>query len=206
MKHRISISKENSKTVKPITSPYGDVDRWDMLWLGHCGGRFPRADDRHVPLGRVPMYNDETVPPPKHLAVEEGDWAGIQSYPAYTRVVSRAWQNTCSLAFAITQGGAQRILYELSLKKMSGTTDMMYRSLCHGSEGRPVDTCLTVTPELFASHRPIGDTASFSDINDNAGGYNDHAHTRNIRWSTRMNMRKLIDGATSYIDQFGESD
>lgn len=32
-------------TSEPSTSPYGDIDRWDLFWLGHCGTRFPRASD-----------------------------------------------------------------------------------------------------------------------------------------------------------------
>ena len=32
---------EFSKVCEANTSPYGDVDRWDLLWLGHCGGHFP---------------------------------------------------------------------------------------------------------------------------------------------------------------------
>ena len=200
------IRKEVSS--EPSTSPYGDIDRWDILWLGHCGSRFPRASDRNVPLGRAVIYDDETVPEPQHVKMQFGDSELIEGYPAHTRVVSRAWMNTCTMGYGISLLGARRLLYELSVNKMTGTTDMMLRSVCHGSEERPVHTCLTVQPQLFQHHRPIGLKSSFSDISDHGSDYNEKAFTRNVRWSTRVNFRKLLDGLTDYIDLFkdGEAD
>ncbi len=193
---------------EPSTSPYGDINRWDVLWLGHCGSRFPRASDRNVPLGRAVIYDDETVPEPQHVKMQFGDSELIEGYPAHTRVVSRAWMNTCTMGYGISLLGARRLLYELSVNKMTGSTDMMLRSVCHGSEGRPVHTCLTVQPQLFQHHRPIGLKSSFSDISDHGSDYNEKAFTRNVRWSTRVNFRKLVDGSTDYIDLFkdGEAD
>ena len=193
-------------TGEPSTSPYGDIDRWDILWLGHCGGRFPRASDQNVPLGRAVIHDDETVPEPQHINMQFGDSELVQTYPAHTRVVSRAWMNTCTMGYGISLPGARRVLYELSVNKMSGTTDMMLRSLCHGSEERPVHTCLTVQPQLFQHHRPVGNMSSYSDISDHGNEYNGKAFTRNVRWSTRMNFRKLVDGSTDYIDLFKDGD
>ena len=135
-----------------------------------------------------------------------GDSELVQNYPAHTRVVSRAWQNTCTMAYAISLPGARRLLYELSVNKMTGPTDMMFRSVCHGSEGRPIQTCLTVQPQLFQHHRPVGDKSSFSDISDHGADYNEQAFTRNVRWSTRVNFRKLVDGMTDYIDLFKDGE
>ena len=125
-------------TAEPSTSPYGDIDRWDLFWLGHCGTRFPRASDQNVPLGRAVIREDETVPEKQHVEMQFGDSELVQTYPAHTRVVSRAWQNTCTMGYAISLPGARRLLYELSVYKMTGSTDMMFRSLCHGLEDRPV--------------------------------------------------------------------
>ena len=117
--------------------------------------------------------------------------------------------NTCTIGYAISLPGARRLLYELSVNKMTGPTDLMFRSVCHGSEERPVQTCLTVQPQLFQHHRPVGNKSSFSDISNHGTDYNEQAFTRNVRWSTRVNFRKLVDGSTDYIDQFkdgGEAD
>lgn len=185
----------------PTTSPYGDIDRWDLLWLGHCGMRFPRASDIDIPLGRAVILNDTTVPEPQHVHMQFGNDELIQEYPEHTRVISRARANTCTLGYALSRPGARKLLWEGGLHKMTGTTDMMLRSICDGEWGRKSRTCLSVQPQIFQHHRPKGSTLGFSDINPSEGK-NDRAFTRNIRWSTRMNLAKLVDGSTDYEDQF----
>lgn len=189
-------------TSDPVDSPYGDISRWDLLWLGHCGCRFPRASDVNVPLGRAVIPDDETVPEHQHLDMEYGNDELLRQYPAHTRVVSRARVNTCSLAYGISQPGARRFLYELGIHKMSDTNDMMFRYVCDGVDDRQLATCLTVQPQLFQHHRPVGPKSGFSDISDHGDGFNDQAFTRNVRWSVRLNFPKLISGATDYIDLF----
>ncbi|OJD29341.1 glycosyltransferase family 25 protein [Diplodia corticola] len=198
---------DTAATAQPTTSPYGDIDRWDMLWLGHCGTRFPRLSDSNAPLGRAIIRDDETVPEKQHIHMQFGNDELVQQYPAHTRAVSRARMNTCTLGYALSQPGARRLLYELGIRKMTGTMDMMFRSLCDGVDGRPISTCFTVQPQLFQHHRPVGEKASFSDISDHGTEFNDRAFTRNIRWSTKLNFPKLVYGETDYIDLFkdGES-
>lgn len=110
--------------------------------------------------------------------------------------------NTCTVGYALSLPGARRLLYELAIHKMSSTTDMMFRSVCDGVDGRPLFTCLTVQPQLFQHHRPVGAKSTFSDISDHGKDYNDRAFSRNIRWSVRVNFPKLVDGKTDYIDLF----
>jgi hypothetical protein len=83
---------------------------------------------------------------------------------------------------------------------------MMLRSVCDGVDGRPIRTCLTVQPQLFQHHRPVGAKSTFSDISDHGSEYNDRAFTKNIRWSTRVNFPKLVDGDVDYIDLFKDGD
>ena len=130
----------------------------------------------------------------------------INEYPAHTRVVSRARMNTCTLGYALSLPGARRLLYELAVHKMTGTTDMMLRSVCDGVDDRPIRTCLTVQPQLFQQHRPVGPKWTFSDISDHGSDYNDRAFTQNIRWSVRLNFPKLVDGQTDYIDLFKDGE
>ncbi|KAK7544540.1 uncharacterized protein J3D65DRAFT_581827 [Phyllosticta citribraziliensis] len=193
-------------TAEPSTSPYGDIDRWDLFWLGHCGTRFPRATDINAPLGRAVLQDDETVPEKQHVKMQFGNDELIQEYPAHTRVVSRARMNTCTLGYGISLPGARRLLYELGVRKMTGTTDMMFRSLCDGVDERRIRTCLTVQPQLFQHHRPVGSKSTFSDISDHGSDYNEQAFSRNIRWSTRLNLGKLVDGETDYIDLFKDGE
>jgi len=197
---------DNEVTTKPTTSPYGDLANWDILWLGHCGCRFPRAIDGNTPIGRAVIFDDETVPEQQHIEMQFGDNQLVEQYPAHTRVVSRARVNTCTLGYALSLPGAQRLLYELGVRRMSDNTDMMFRALCDGVDDRPLFTCLTVQPELFQHHRPVGPKASFSDISDHGEGMNEKAFTRNIRWSTRGNLDKLVNGKKDFVDLFRDGE
>lgn len=193
-------------TSEPQDSPYGDIGRWDLLWLGHCGCRFPITSDGNAPLGRVFIPNDTTVPEHRHLNMEFGNNDLLTQYPAHTRVVSRARVNTCSLAYGVSQPGARKFLYELGVHKMSDGNDIMMRYVCDGVQGRQLATCLTVQPQLFQHHRPVGPRSGFSNIADLGDGYNEQAATENIRWSTRLNFPKLVNGQTDYIDPYPDSD
>lgn len=203
----LNLEVETDQASVPVTSPYGDLDRWDMLWLGHCGTRFPRASDKNAPLGRAVIRNDSTVPEPQHVSMQFGTDELINEYPPHTRVVSRARMNTCTLGYALSLPGARKLLYELGVHKMTGTTDLMLRSVCDGADGRKISTCLTVQPQLFQHHRPVGSKSTFSDISDHGNDYNEQAFTRNVRWSVRVNFPVLAYGGTNYVDLFkdGES-
>lgn len=197
---------EHHNVSSPSDSPYGDLNRWDLLWLGHCGCRFPLASDGNAPLGRVVITNDTTVPEQQHLNMELGTNDLLNQYPPHTRVVSRARVNSCSLAYAVSQPGARRILYELAVHKLSNANDIMLRFVCDGVDGRRLATCLTVQPQLFQHHRPRGPRAGFSDINDSDDGYNEKATTANIRWSVRSNFPKLVEGETDYYDSYPDAE
>lgn len=114
--------------------------------------------------------------------------------------------NTCTLGYGLSLPGARRLLYELGIHKMTGTTDMMFRSVCDGVDGRPIRTCLTVQPQLFQHHRPVGVRSTFSDISVHGPELNERAYTKNIRWSTRLNFPRLVDGRTDYIDLFKDGE
>ena len=191
---------------KPKDSPYGDTNRWDVLWMGHCGCRFPQSSDINAPLARIVLPNDTTVPSKAHLDMEFGNNELLTQYPAHTRVVSRARVNTCSLAYAVSQSGARRLLYELAVHEMSDPMDLMLRYVCDGVRGRQMGTCFTVQPQLFQHHRPVGPRARFSDISDHGDGYNDRAVTTNIRWSSRLNLPRLVEGRIDYIDSYDDDE
>nr|POF13041.1 dexh-box atp-dependent rna helicase dexh13 [Quercus suber] len=193
-------------TSEPTTSPYGDLDRWDLLWLGHCGTIFPGNDDKDIPLGRAVISDDETVPERQHIGIQFGDTDRFRNeYPDHTRVVSRARYSTCVLGYAMSQQGARRLLYELGLHKTSGPFDLALRQLCDG-DGRDRMTCLAVQPELFNHHRPVGHKSGFSDISDHPDEYNSVVFSRNIRWATKVNLPKLVKGDTNYIDLYKDGD
>ena len=203
-------------TSGPVTlsksSPYGDLDRWDILWLGHCGARWPESKAQpEVPLGRVAIHDDETVPQTQFQEFEEGDHDLLPTYPNHTRIIGHPRGNTCTFAYAITLSAARESLYELGMRTVTGAFDQMLPDMCVGANGRKRRTCLTVQPQYFHHHRPIGPESAWSDIADYSldktdSGYHNRASTRNIRWSTKVNFPKLINGETDYIDQFPDVD
>lgn len=185
-----------------ITSPYGDLDRWDLLWLGHCGTRFARASDLTVPLGRVILPNDPSVPEAQHLNMQFGNSELMDDYPPHTRIVHRPWQAVCSTAYAISQRGARRMLYEAGIKSMIDPVDIMYQYVCNGIGNRTTASCVAPLPQLFQQHRPKGSTSTHSDIEHKGDSYNVQSFTRNIRWSTRLNFEQLLKGSNDYVDLF----
>lgn len=69
--------------------------------------------------------------------------------------------------------------------------DNMLRNHCEGVNGRTRGNCLTVQPALFDHHRP-GYVSSHSDIANHEQGVVEKPSMDGIRWSTRVNLWKLI--------------
>jgi hypothetical protein len=138
---------------KPTTSPYGDLNRWDVLWMGHCGSQFPAQQEDHgnAPLTRIVISDDETVPPPLRLDPGWGRDEYIVGYPPYTRIVSRTRSSVCTLGCAIPQQGARKFLYEISLKNLTTSYHLALRKVCDGVDGRPLAMCLVVQPPMISS-------------------------------------------------------
>lgn len=194
-------------TVPPTTSPYGDD--WDVLWLGHCGTEFPNSHlqsratlSRNLPRGRVFHARDYTVPENDYLSFMSDEDDPRKTYPPHTRVTHHVMGSICSLAYAVSQRGARRLLYEFGVRKFDAPFDVMLRDACEGVNDRPRGTCLTVQPQLFNCHRPAGHTSFYSDISIHEERVAEVPVTPMIRWSARMNIPRLIDGRTDYYDQW----
>jgi len=188
--------------IEPTSSPYGDT--WDVLWLGHCGTIFPAEPEQpQIPRGRA-VFNDPTVPAPQHIKFRFGSTELVDKYPPHTRVVSHTMDTVCSLAYAVSQRGARKILYELGVKQLTGSFDLSLRDVCDGKRGSRLN-CLTAQPQYFQHHRPYGQRSTFSDINAGKDEINEVPFTRNIRWSVRMNLEKLVNGVSDLDDQFPDA-
>lgn len=175
-------------------SPYGDG--WDLLWLGHCG--------MHMPGRGIVLHNDDpTVPEHRHLrSFIPNEITPLASYPQHTRATFRGTSEaTCSLAYAVTQSAAQRILYDIGVDKLSESYDLMLKGWC----AQPKSVCLSVLPQLFDHHRRAGAADVDSDISDPHQEPRTDPYTNNIRWSVQMNMKHLLRGDDRFDDQYPDA-
>jgi len=190
-------------TEQPKVSPYGDD--WNLLWLGHCGMQFPPTGNKLLPMGRVIHTNDETVPEKRHLFSLIKPFTLIKRYPEHTRAVHHAKEGVCSLGYAVSQKGAQRLLQEVGLRDVTDAFDILLRFFCEGKKGRRYHDCLTVQPSLFQHHRPVGLISASSDIGSHGVGFREVPRTDMIRWSVRLNADVLMDGGTGFVDQYPDA-
>ena len=187
------------RIIPPTDSPYGD--NWDLLWLGHCGMQFP-GEQNAIPKGRIILPDDATVPEKRYLYSLANPFTLVDTYPEHTRAVHHVQEGVCSLAYAVSQQGARRMLQEIALKDVSDGFDILLRFFCEGTKGRRRHICLTSQPGLFHHHRPAGPDSAQSDIGDHGGGWRDQAITDMVRWSTRLNADVLMDGGNVFHDAF----
>ncbi|KAI0195720.1 hypothetical protein EV127DRAFT_499616 [Xylaria flabelliformis] len=220
-------------------SPYGDD--WDILWLGHCGADLPTT--RREPLSSrrnhfsppltISIPDDATVPAPKHLKPHPfalHDKLG-EVYPPHTRIVHAVDGNVCSLAYAVSQTGARKLLRRFRRKGFVDQWDLMLRDYCMGEyeegggeedesggevgedegekndDGPPV--CLTVQPPLI-SHHYAGEEggASVSNIRGQGGGLaRGKKGTPYVRLSVQENLSRLVAGVPMYelVDQLPDA-
>ncbi|MCJ1398765.1 hypothetical protein MMC11_001966, partial [Xylographa trunciseda] len=185
-------------TQMPGISPYGDD--WDLLWLGHCGMQLPSR-------GLAIHQNDESVPETQYLrSWDINESTPLAIYPPHTRVVMRQAQTpVCSLVYAVSQRGARKLLYSLSLQKLDSPYDVMLRAWCEGLDGNEANVCPGVLPQLFDHYRRAGSKTIDSDISEPNQEIRAKAETLNIRWSVRLNMEKLLSGNATFDDQFPDT-
>jgi hypothetical protein len=192
-------------TTPPTTSPYGDS--WDVLWIGHCGMHFPFERSPHVPKARVIRENDVTVAPKKSLWTFNIPFTLKEKYPPHTRAYHHVQEGVCTLGYAVSQKGAQKLLYEVGLKGVTAAFDLLLRWYCEGEKGRGAGRqCLTTQPGLFQHHRPAGLASAMSDIGNHGDGWRENAMTDMVRWSVRLNADVLLDGGTEFRDQFPDEE
>jgi hypothetical protein len=209
LKHQLEYVAQGVRSLFPTgsnpTSPYGD--NWDVLWLGHCGEPFPETleENRGKPAhDKFVIKNDATVPPFGKITGLV-DW---KAYPEFTRWVHRSAGPMCSFAYALSQAGARKVLFDLSVDRLNGAFDNALAQLCRNgvsSLGDPsglFTNCASVTPPVFFHHKAKGFINRDSDIQNVAdGNIREKGTTENIVWSARNNIRNMMMG-TEMESQF----
>lgn len=205
-----SVSSSNGHS----SSPYGDPSSWDVLWLGHCGVEFPRPPQATKPsIENIVLTNpnDHTVPAPQHLRAHPfGPLDALStSHPPHTRVYHRASGGAvCTVAYAVSQRGARRLLHEFGVRRWTRIWDVELGDWCAGSgkelgtaTRRDQRTCVTVQPPIFAHHHPRGGESNIGGL---AGGFARNVETKYVRKSVRMNLEALMRGGgeEEVVDQW----
>ncbi|CAO2655949.1 Nn.00g047520.m01.CDS01 [Neocucurbitaria sp. VM-36] len=130
---------------------------WDVLWLGHCGTSVPplpalSSSSPSIFGARLMLLDDPTVPKPINLRPSHtAPLDSISSiYPPHTRIYHRTQGTLCTLAYAVTQRGARKILYEHGLRNLDKGYDFALSEWCDGLTKnmgeRPL--CLTSSPPI----------------------------------------------------------
>lgn len=199
------VTRDSSRMPK---SPYGEG--WDILWIGHCGEPFPETLHENVALkpeakakmsAKYIIKNDQTVPPVSRVS-QLVDWS---RYQAHTRVIHRTGAPTCSFAYAVTQQGARKLLYALSVNGLHMAFDDSLAELCRdsiGSMGRGLEgrglglRCVSVNPTIMFHHRAKGPVSGDSDVQSfgKDGSIRDKGTTESIQWSMRLNLENILMG------------
>ncbi|CAJ2503273.1 Uu.00g106670.m01.CDS01 [Anthostomella pinea] len=173
-------------TLHPDPSPYGQD--WDLLWIGACLTRFNREQSEP----KVLLRNDPTVAPRHRLG--QNDTFAWDEYPEHSRIVYVPDHDTiCSFAYALSREGARKALLYLGVEDQPTVFDFHMSDLCRD---KPLGIrCISLVPGLFMHHRPRGRVSHDSDILEfDPEEVREVGTTENILYSTRLNLRNLIEG------------
>ena len=181
-------------------SPYGDS--WDLLWLGTCMDEPGPKGESNPEL--YPILNDMTVPSKRGLHMNrEHDEQLLANFPEYTRLVHRPGSPICTYAYAVSYKGAQKLLYALSVKELRGNFDNALSWWC--TDRQVVSpNCISVTPPYFYQHKSQTLVGGKNSDNGMWDPVEEKASTLSIRWSTRLNVERLLEGRTDFIDSYAE--
>ncbi|KAE8391584.1 hypothetical protein BDV23DRAFT_152979 [Aspergillus alliaceus] len=165
---------------RPKHSPYGDT--WDLLWIGHCGITF-RAGPIHVTTDDITVVPVSELPPywrDPPVGADNG-----------TRLVARAEEGVCSLGYAVTYLGAQKILSALSLTPEGDGAqfDVAMSRYCQKGWLR----CIAPFPSLIGAWKAAGPKARGSDIHNDDGWIEKETPVGSI-YSTMYNAGRLLTG------------
>lgn len=191
----------NTSEPESPRSPYGDD--WDMLWLGHCGTWVLPADNQRFFV--IPQ--DPTVEPPQFRVnnVDQPNMTHWESGPNgdnQTRIIFNSEGAVCTTGYALSQRGARKALYHLSMVPYNSAVDWGLAGLCKNEE---YDfTCVSVFPQIFGVSRPTAHTSKWSDIGygNEADRVVEEANSQHLVYSTRLNMKNLLQGKTVFDTQY----
>jgi hypothetical protein len=180
-------------------SPYGSD--WDILWLGHCGIECNPSEPSYL------TPNDPTIPPPHHFLPYWRD-EPPQHRANTSRLTCTITDGVCSLLYAVSLRGAQRVLSALSVNPSHLAADIDTGAQFDVSLGRLCGSgylkCFAPYPALTGGYRPAEAKGKGSDINGEEGevgrpfgGDVEGAFSHGVLYSTLLNVERLLRGETT---------
>ncbi|KAL4961704.1 uncharacterized protein BDV14DRAFT_210965 [Aspergillus stella-maris] len=184
------------------TSPYGDD--WDVLWLRHCG-----IDCKNEqPYFLTP--NDPTIVPPAHFLPYWRDIPPLER-PDDARLTCEISDGTCSIVYAVSLRGAQRLLAALSVAPagiaekvdIGAQFDVSFGRLCGSGYLR----CFALYPSLTGGYKAAGSAGKGSDINapeteddgEKGKGAVEPAFSHGVMYSTMLNIQRILAGQETVL-------
>ncbi|RAL06697.1 uncharacterized protein BO97DRAFT_409488 [Aspergillus homomorphus CBS 101889] len=155
-----------------VESPYGD--RWDLLWLGHCGMKC--ATDSTILL----TPHDITAVPSRYLDFYQREPpAGVKNQ---MRLACQVEEVVGSLAYAITFEGAQKLHAALSVViAKEENLDVVVSRLCRAGTLK----CFSSYPSLLGGRNPGHKLAQ---NNPKDADFNEECSPGGIMFSTLTNL------------------
>ncbi|KAI5797815.1 hypothetical protein EDC01DRAFT_613756 [Geopyxis carbonaria] len=165
---------------------------WDILMVGQClhgTDQAPAAPRAQVyPDAAAPRRNQTSPYWRKQVDAYSGTWMPAAGG---VRVLARAYEPVCTMGYAVTRAGAQRLLYHLGYTGLSGAVDLaLARKLKSG-----VLSGYVVIPPLVNPWRVGG--GKDSDIATGLKGKpigskgNEGGHSSNLRSSARRQFKEV---------------
>ncbi|KAJ5229652.1 hypothetical protein N7489_010360 [Penicillium chrysogenum] len=197
-----ALQLQDSRNV-PTQSPYGDD--WDILWLGHCGVSC-RTD---MPFYLTP--NDPTIPMPHHFLPLWRDPPTFEGYerPDHSRLACTASDAVCSMLYAVSYSGAQRILAALSVNPSGLAEEIDIGAQFDVSVGRMCGNgylrCFAPYPSITGSFHQAGSRAKSSDINNETGEVEGFS-SWGVMYSTMLNIDRILKGERTVHATWGDVD
>ncbi|KAJ5402811.1 Glycosyl transferase family 25 [Penicillium crustosum] len=187
----------------PTQSPYGDD--WDILWLGHCG-MLCKTD---LPFYLTP--NDPTIPMPHHFLPQWRDPPAFEGYerPDHSRLTCTANDGVCSMFYAVSYRGAQRILAALSVNPSGLAEEIDIGAQFDVSLGRMCGNgylrCFAPYPSITGGFHQAGPRAKSSDIHDETSEQEDF-FSWGVMYSTMLNINRILKGERTVHATWGDVD
>ena len=184
-------------------SPYGND--WDVLWLGHCGGECSSDSAYYL----TPA--DRTILPPDHFLPYWRDPPPL-ARPDDARVTCPITDGVCSIFYAVSLRGAQRILAALSVNPsdiaervdVGAQFDVSLGRLCGSGHLR----CFAPYPSLTGGYRSAGPAAKGSDINGPAeGSFEGPVEGRSshgVMYSTMLNVNRILAAEATVLSDWDD--